>query len=560
MNRGVKFGCLVPAALLAAGLLGLVAWIGIAVATADGKRPDLTVRPADYPLSVDRDSLRVCRGHVLLRSSYGVWEARISGPAEERGAALGALGQDLLRFQEETFVRQIRRFIPSERYLRLLHKLTLFFNRRLADYVPEELRREIAAMSEFCSHDFDGFGSPYLRQLNYHAAHDIGHAMQEYMLVGCSAFAVRNGASADSTLLVGRNFDFYVGDDFAANKLVSFVEPDRGYRYASVGWPGMIGVLSGMNERGLTVTLNAAKGPIPTSSAMPVSLLARRMLQYAATVDEARAIADSCRTFVSESFLVTAACGREAAVIEKTPERQALFVPEGDVLLCTNHYQSASFADDPVNRANIADTDSEYRLRRLAELLAERAPLDPTSAVGVLRDRRGLGGRDIGLTNEKSIDQCLAHHSVVFQPERGLMWVSTGPWQAGAYLCYDLNRVFALSAPAPDGFADAARTIAADSAFLAQEYPRVCEYRRRAAEVRRAIERGEELAAEAVDSLVGTNPAYFESYVLQGDYFCRRKDYGEAVHAWWQALDREIPRRAQREEIERKITRYDKKQ
>ncbi len=50
MNKGLKYGCFVPAALLAALVLGLVGWIAIAVATSDPKRPELTMRPTDYPL------------------------------------------------------------------------------------------------------------------------------------------------------------------------------------------------------------------------------------------------------------------------------------------------------------------------------------------------------------------------------------------------------------------------------------------------------------------------------------------------------------------------------
>ena len=45
-------------------------------------------------------------------------------------------------------------------------------------------------MSASCTHEFDEFGSPYERQMQYHSAHDIGHVMQDYMLVGCTSFAV----------------------------------------------------------------------------------------------------------------------------------------------------------------------------------------------------------------------------------------------------------------------------------------------------------------------------------------------------------------------------------
>ena len=57
----------------------------------------------------------------------------------------------------------------------------------------------------------------------------------------------------------------------------------------------------------------------------------------------------------------------------------------------------------------------------------------------------GVGGAELGLANEMAINQFIAHHSVIFQPEKKLMWVSTSPWQCGKYVAYDLNRIFSDS-------------------------------------------------------------------------------------------------------------------
>lgn len=143
-----------------------------------------------------------------------------------------------MHYQEQVFVDQIREFVPSEGYLKFLGGMIRIFNRNLGRHVPEEYRREIYARSLYCSHDFDAIGTPYERQLNYHAAHDIGHAMSQYMLVGCSSFAAWGGASDDGKPVVGRNFDFYMGDDFARNKIVTFCRPQAGYPFASIGWAG----------------------------------------------------------------------------------------------------------------------------------------------------------------------------------------------------------------------------------------------------------------------------------------------------------------------------------
>lgn len=517
--------------------------------TADFRQPDINLDLCKYELSVDTDSLKICEDSYLYLNEYGLWEAYISGNSVERGAKYGALNKDLLKYQEDVFVNQIHEIIPSEWWVEFLHKVIIMFNRDMAKHIPDEYREEIYAMSLYGTDKYDSYGNSYFRQLNYHAAHDIGHMMQQYMLVGCSSFACWDNASTTGNLIVGRNFDFYVGDDFAENKMVLFVNPDDGYRFASISWPGMMGVLSGMNEEGLTVTINAAKGAIPTSSAMPISLLARHILQYASNIEEAYEIANQYKTFVSESLLIASANDGYAAIIEKTPEKIALYKIQqlDSKIICTNHYQSEEFANDDYNMENIATSDSPYRYDRLNELLNELSPIDAEDAVSILRNRYGIGNADIGLSNEKSLNQFIAHHSVVFQPEELRFWVSTSPWQLGDYVCYDLF----------NSMCQKSESINADTLALNDEYVRVCRYRTQYKELMSAMKDNRDLTSEFIDEFISNNPNYFQVYNTLGDYEASRENYRQAILYWNKALSLEIPRTTERDDITSKIQKYD---
>ena len=63
-------------------------------------------------------------------------------------------------------------------------------------------------------------------------------------------------------------------------------------------------------------------------------------------------------------------------------------------------------------------------------------------AAEILRDQKGNNNTNIGMGNPKAINQLLAHHSVIFQPQTDLVWYSTQPWQMGALLAYDLKSIF----------------------------------------------------------------------------------------------------------------------
>ncbi len=527
--------------------------------TADFLPPETDIDLSNYALTVESDSLIRCDDGCFYINKYGLIETRITGTPAERGVIYGLMNRDMLKYQEDVFVNQIHEIIPSEWWVEFLHKVIIIFNKDMAEHIPQEFREEIYAMSLSCTDEYDDYGSPYVRQLNYHAAHDIGHAMQQYMLVGCSSFAAWGDESEDGNLIVGRNFDFYVGDDFAKNKVVMIMEPDEGYRFISISWPGMMGVLSGMNEEGLTVTINAAKGAIPTSSAIPISLLTRQILQYASTIEEAFAIAQEYETFVSESILIASAKDGYAAIIEKTPKQISLFEEEKNVtkIVCTNHYQSEMFEDDEYNKVNIANSDSPYRHKRLNELLDEKSPLTPDDAVDILRNRYGLGNSDIGLGNEKSLNQFIAHHSVVFKPNDLKMWVSTSPWQLGEYVCYDLDEIFDKDIDSHHYYASEEYNISADSLSIINEYEKVCHYRKDYKEVTKAIKEKGMLSQDFIDGFIADNPNYFQVYNILGDYMLSKNEVDLAKEYWKKSLMLEIARVEERDEIIKKVEKYD---
>jgi len=363
-------------------------------------------------------------------------------------------------------------------------------------------------------------------------------------MVACTSFSVWDEQSVDSSLLVGRNFDFYMGEKFAENKIVCFVKPSEGYKFMMITWADMIGVVSGMNEKGLTVTINAAKSKIPAQAATPVTILAREIIQYASTIKEAYEIAKKRRMFVSESIMIGSSIDGKTAIIEKSPYKYDIVYPEANQIICSNHFQGQEFAADKSNLENIRGSDSYKRYKRVEELMNHYQVFDAGKVVAVLRDQHALGDSDAGMGNQLAINQLIAHHSVVFKPDSLIAWVSTTPWQLGKYVAYDLKKIFTLNVQdvqTKQEIYSESLTIAPDTFLNTDAYRNYLQYRLMTKQLKQFLDKHELLPDDFVTTYLKTNPALYLTYVNLGEYYQEMEAPDKALSYYSLALDRKLP-------------------
>jgi len=473
----------------------------------------------------------------LQKNKFGLWELFLSGSPYEIGLAEGKLTKELIEIQEQAFVEQINTLVPSENYLKFLKHGIAWFNRNLDDDIPLEYQQEIYGVSKSVSNEYNYIANPYERMLNYHAAHDIGHALQDLALVGCTSFGL-NLNQDDSNMIIGRNFDFHINKKFSENKVVAFVKPEKGNNFMYVTWASMIGVVSGINDKGLTVTLNAAKSDIPLRSATPISILAREILQYASNIEEAIAIANKRKTFVAEQLLIGSAADNTAIVIEKSPSKTGIFKSNSNYIVSSNHFQSSTFAEDENNLKYMAQSASVYREKRCKQLIKFADTFDVKTSVDILRDKYGLNDINIGIGNEKAMCQMISHHAVVFMPEQLKVWVSAPPLQLGNFVCYDLNEIFKTN----NITYDSSLTIAKDNFLLGDGYSNYLVYKDLYNAFEDVVNQKKQVANydDLLYDLIRLNPEYYRSYLLAADYFISVSDNENAIKYLEMALTKEF--------------------
>jgi len=481
-------------------------------------------------------------GSFLQKNPFGFYEVFVQGNAFERGVSMGKVCEEIKKKHERNFVDSFLQLVPSKTYQILLKFFIGILNRNLPNYFLPEYLDEIYGLSFSSSSEFNFIAPPYQRVLNYHAAHDIGHALQNIGLVACSSFVVKGSRTSDRKLLLARNLDFSPSEAFNELKVLYFIKPNQGHKYVSYSWPGFIGVVSGMNEHGLCVVLHAAKSKIRFSIGTPVSIIVKEILQYAKNIEEARVILNKTTSFVSELFLIASALDQSAVVFEKQVHCCTEYKMEGDELLCLNHFQSPALANDPENLEWKAFISSGYREIRLKELLAQHQKINPVVASEILRDIKGCNNENIGLQNENAINQLAAHHGIIFKPETNEFWVSSNPYMMGEMVAYNLNTAFEIAENGTKMDLYISEKIILKDAFLnSDEFEYFLRYKTKKKKLIEAIKVKQKLSKSWLAEFEILNPLLFTTHELLGDYQAKQNSLELAKGNYSRALELNIP-------------------
>ncbi len=342
-------------------------------------------------------------------------------------------------------------------------------------------------------------------------------------------------AQQPARVWVGRTFALSGLDDGgdSAIPVIRIVRPTGRTAWASVGWPGQAGVVTGINANGIAVFVNPARtGDVrPTRAARPATMLARSVLETARNLDDAVKLIEQTPTLGAALFVIVDGASGKWVIVERTPnkaiiERNPKLPAFGDVLT-TN-----ALAQDPENDRARRVLPTLARIERAARLV--RQPLADVGAMAaVLRDQRGVDDAPRPAGHRGVIDDGRARHAVILDPASLELWVTDNS-AGGRMRAFDLRHELRGDGDRPMPPAD----IVEDSAAELDRIPTLTAARADLRIARAALKRGDHVrAGEACARARARAPTLPEAMELEARIALARGDDARARKLFQEWLD-----------------------
>ncbi len=248
----------------------------------------------------------------------GLAVLHVEGTPEEMGAQHGTLLRDAVR-------ALVRDYLPG--ILRGSRELALAKARELEKQIPERHRREMRALAEAAGISCDDalLGSVVVELFGLNA---------------CSGAVASGSRTADGRTVVGRNLEWPDRGVLGKYGLVIAARPEGRRPFLSIGFPAVVGVVTGMNADGVfageLVVMNAPRGDRSGAlKGIPYPILQRLLMEDCGSLAEAEELVRKSPRTVPQNLLLADPAG--GAVLECGASR-CVERPSVDGLVVVTNY------------------------------------------------------------------------------------------------------------------------------------------------------------------------------------------------------------------------------
>ncbi|MCK5862276.1 MAG: hypothetical protein KAH38_07315 [Candidatus Hydrogenedentes bacterium] len=303
-----------------------------------------------------------------------------------------------------------------------------------APFIPDRYKREMEGLA-----DASGCNLKMIRR---------SHVISVLTERGCSTFAVWGNATADGDLYHGRNFDWITTAGLEDTAILTLYEPDGFQKFAVAGYAGLIGVLSGMNMEGISISQIGAITQDRSLRGLPLEFVLRRILEECTDLEEVTTLMQSVKHTVGFNYVVADGDAHDARAYETTANHIAIFGANDP--LETVEY--AIPIEDAVFRSDEAMDPVVRSLQRCAN--APNMPYGSNSydhrykgaATGILNNY-GTITSDIALNILKTTAMKNANlHAVLANSTKRELWIAHAANGENAslqpFIHYNLNQLF----------------------------------------------------------------------------------------------------------------------
>ena len=265
-----------------------------------------------------------------VKTVNGLRILHLNGTHEENGLKTGKAFRARIQFINNGYMKTFLKLTGGK-------ENALVVARKFEEFIPERFKEEMRGIAT-------GAELPYDDIL-------LLNCFMEVYKMGCTNHIAWGDMTKDNKLIHGRNIDFPDKDQGHLNMVILAYEIEGKEKVLSITWPGMVGILTGMNESKLCLAINELFDFDPTIQSMPYPLFYRIILEDCKTLAEAEKMLMDMKP--NTPNIVVVSSGKELTAIEAEVipgQGTAIVKPDDNWLTVANSAISTKFRQKDCDR------------------------------------------------------------------------------------------------------------------------------------------------------------------------------------------------------------------